>query len=220
MRPLAIAPVLLALSAACASASTSVPVVHCPTTYGVSQPPPRLPGRLPVSAGAKAVAGLDAYSNGVLFLLAPKGLPCHALIGADGGASITVTSGSLTHVHQPAVTAQFADTPGTSARLACPLFPAATRQLSGVACPLTKPARESTTASGQGTLSFTDPPHVRGDGTPSGGSYTARGVIVFLPQSKGFNGYAFIATCTLPASDRGSCSTILADALTRIPANE
>ncbi len=53
----------LAGSAASAAGTTTVPVIHCPTTYGVSQPPPRLPGRLSVSAGARAVAGLDAYSE-------------------------------------------------------------------------------------------------------------------------------------------------------------
>ena len=220
MRPLALAGVLLALSAPGAGASTAVPVVHCPTTHGVSQPPPRLPGRISVSASTKAVANLEAYSSGVLFLLAPKGLHCHALVGADGSASITITAGSTTHVHEPAVTVQFADTPATAASLACPLFSAAAHQLSGARCSHTKPARESTTTAGQGTLYFTDPPHVQGDGMPSGGNDTARGAIVFLPQSRGFNGYAFLATCTLPASDRSACSTILADALTRIPANE
>jgi hypothetical protein len=220
VRALALTGVLLALSAGAASAATTVHVVRCPTTYGVAQPAPRLPSRLSVSASTKAVADLDAYSNGVLFLLAPSGLPCHAVVGADGSASITITPGSMTHVRQPAVTASFADTPGTAASLACPLFPAAVRQLSGQSCPRAKPARESTSAGGQGTLYFADPPRVHGDGAPSGGSDAARGVLVFLAQSRGFDGYAFRVTCTLPASDRGECATILADALTRIPANE
>jgi hypothetical protein len=220
-----LAKVTVLAAACCAIAvpvagATTVPVVHCPTTYGVAQPPPRLPGRLAVSASAHAVAGLDAYGSGVLFLLAPHGMHCHALVGADGSANIVVAAASTSHVRQPALSAYFADTPGTSASLACPLFASASRQLSGVACPRTKPAREQTSVGAQGTLYFSDPPHVRGEGTPSGGSYSARGAMTFVPTSKGFNGYAFVATCTLPASDHGICSTILADALTRIPANE
>ena len=214
---LALALVAIAIPVA---GATTVPVVRCPTTYGVAHAPPRLPGRLPVSASAHAVAGLDAYASGVLFLLAPHGMNCHAVVGADGSASIVVAAASTSHVRQPGVTAYFADTPGTAGSLACPLFPSAISQLSGVACPRSKPARETTSAGGQGTRYFSDPPHVRGEGTPSGGSYQARGAMTFTPATKGFNGYAFVATCTLPPSDHGLCTTILADVLTRIPANE
>lgn len=219
VRAIVLAAAALAITAPTAGATT-VPVVHCPTTYGVAHAPPRLPRRLPVSASAHAVAGLDAYASGVLFLLAPHAMNCHALVGADGSASIVVAAAGTSHVRQPAVTAYFADTPGTAASLGCPLFASAVRQLSGVACPRSKPARETTSAGGQGTLYFNDPPHVRGDGTPSGGSYSARGTMTFLPTTRGFDGYAFVATCTLPARDRAICSTILADVLTRIPANE
>jgi len=202
------------------ASAASVPVVSCPTTYGVKQPPPHLPGRVPVSARERALAGLDAYSSGVLFLLAPRGWHCHAVVGADGSASIVVAAGSTTPVAQPALSAFFADTPGTSADLACSLFAAAASQLpTGVSCPQRKPRRESTSAGGPDTLDFTDPPHVRGEGTPSGGSDPAHGVMTFVPTSDGLNGFAFVATCTLPAHEHARCATILADALTRIPAN-
>ena len=218
-KAIAIATAALAGSAASAAGATTVPVIHCPTTYGVSQPPPRLPGRLSVSAGASAVTGLDAYSNGDLFLLAPAGLRCHALVGADGGASIVITAGSTTHVREPAVTAYFADTPGTAGSLACPLFPSAAQQLSGQPCPRSKPAGESTYSPGHGSLYFTDPPHVHGDGAPSGRADPPPGALAFVAATKGLNGFAFVATCTLPAREHGRCATILRDALTRIPAN-
>jgi len=218
-KAIALAALVLAGSAASATGATTVPVIHCPTTYGISQPPPHLPGRLPVSAGASAAAGLDAYSDGALFLLAPAGMHCHALIATDGGASIVITAGSTTHVREPAVTAYFADTPGTAGSLACPLFASAAAQLSRQPCPRSKPAAESTYSAGQGALYFTDPPHVHGDGAPSGGADPAHGAIAFAAASRGLNGYAFIATCTLPAREHGRCATILRDALTRIPAN-
>ena len=206
-------------SAASVASTTTVPVIHCPTTYGVAQPPPRLPGRLAVSAGTRAVAGLDAYSDGALSLLAPAGMRCHAVVTADGGASIVITAGSTTHVREPAVTAYFADTPGSAGSLACPLVPRAAQQLSGRPCPRSKPASESTQSAGQGTLYFNDPPHVHGDGAPSGGADPAHGAIEFVAATRGLNGYAFVATCTLPARQHGRCATILSDALTRIPAN-
>jgi hypothetical protein len=208
---------VLALGVASAGA-TSVQVIHCPTTYGVPQPAPRLPSRLPVQASQKALSGLDAYANGVLFVLAPARMRCHALVAANGSASIVVSAAGTSHARQPAVTIQFYDTPGTAGSLACPLFPLAASQLAGARCPVTKPARETTSSGGQQTVYFTDPPHVHGDGNPSGGSYAAHGAMTFDPASSGFNGFVFAVTCTLPAGDRARCATIIADALTRIPA--
>jgi hypothetical protein len=195
--------------------------VRCPTTYGVRQPPPELPTRVSVGASPSATASLSAYSNGPLILLAPTGWHCHAIISADGGASITVAAGSTSKPEQPAVTVNFADTPGPSASLACPLFTSAARQLPrGVSCPVRRPRRESTTNVSKSTIDFTDPPRVHGDGRPSGGSDPAEGAIVFEPVSDGFSGYAFAATCTLSAKKASICRTILADELTRVPENE
>lgn len=212
---------LLSAAPAAAAPSSTVPVVRCPTSYGIAQPTPRLPGSVSVSASHSATGGLDAYSNGVLILLAPRGWHCHALVGADGSASITIAAADTTKVAQPAITAHFGDTYGDAAALACALFPAAANQLAnGVSCAAHRPPRESTSQVNARTIDFTDPPHVRGDGKPSGGSDPARGEMVFEPANTGFEGYAFTATCTMPASHGSICKTILADALTRIPVTE
>ncbi len=214
--------ILAATSTASASGDVSVvAIARCPTTYGVNQPPQRLPSRVSVAASAGATAGLRAYSNGVLLLLAPSGWHCHAVVGADGSASMTVAAAGTAHVAQPAITAQFADTPGTAAALACSLMQAAARELPpGVPCPSRAPDREIVTPVNAHTVDFTDPPRVRGDGRPSGGGDPARGVIVFLAASGGFTGYAFTATCALPAVKAATCRTALGDVLTRIPADE
>jgi hypothetical protein len=213
--------VVAASPSGAASASSEVAVVRCPTTYGVRQPPPRLPARVSVSASAQATAGLRAYSNGVLLMLAPSGWHCHALVAADGGASITIAAGKTTGPSQPAITANFADTYGPSASLACSLFPAAAQQLpAGVPCPTHKPRRERTAVANAHTIDFTDPPYVHGDGDPSGRSDPAAGFMVFLPARNGFAGYAFTATCTLPASGAATCRTVLGDELTRVPVDE
>jgi hypothetical protein len=214
--------ILVAASSTNATSSGSeVSVTHCPTSYGIRQSPPRLPARLGVSAASSETAGLSAYSNGVLVLLAPRGWNCHALVGADGSASMAVTAGSTSDVRQPAISANFADTYGTAASLACSLFAPAARQLpAGVRCPQHRPREERIATVNSHTVDFSDPPSVRGDGRPSGGSDPARGLMVFVAASKGFNGYAFTATCALPARKAGTCRTVLGDALTRIPADE
>ena len=184
------------------SAGSEIPVAQCPTTYGVHQSPPRLPARVGVSASRSATAGLSAYSNGVLLVLAPRGWDCHALVGADGSASITVAAGGTSDVKQPAVTANFADTYGTAASLACSLFAAAAHQLpAGLRCPVHTPRAENTAMVSTRIVDFTDPPHVHGDGRPSGGSDPARGLMVFVAASSDFDGYAFTATCALPARE-------------------
>jgi hypothetical protein len=211
----------LATTASASSDVSLVTVVRCPTTYGVDQPPPRLPSRVSVSASRRATGGLRAYSNGVLLLLAPSGWQCHAVVSADGSANMTVAATATARVAEPAITARFADTPGTAAALACSLIRAAARELpSGVPCPTRAPRREVVTTVNADTVEFTDPPRVRGDGSPSGGGDPARGLIVFLAASGGFTGYAFTATCALPAAEVATCRTVLGDALTRIPADE
>jgi len=203
------------------SAGSEVSVAQCPTTYGVRESPPRLPPRVSVSASRSSTAGLSAYSNGVLLVLAPRGWDCHALVAADGSARITVAAGGTGDAKQPAVTASFADTPGTAASLACSLFAAAAHQLpAGVRCPVDMPRREDTATVSTRIVDFTDPPHVHGDGRPSGGSDPARGLMVFVATSSDFDGYAFTATCALPAREAATCRTVLGDALTRIPADE
>jgi hypothetical protein len=217
---------LLAGSLACAVPATaarqsSVAVVSCPTSYGIKQRPPALPKRLSVAASQSATKQLAAYTNGVLILLGPRDWHCHALVGADGSADMTIAAGSTIRVSQPAITENFASTPGDASSLACALFPAAASQLpSGEHCSRQKPPREATSTINSHTLAFADPRRVHGDGVPSGGSDAARGVMAFVPAGSGFAGFAFTATCTLPSSARGICTTVLHDALTRIPADE
>jgi hypothetical protein len=213
---------LVAVSGSSASSAVSeVSVARCPTTYGIDQSHPRLPARISVSASSRATAGLSAYSNGALVVLAPRGWSCHAIVGADGSASITITTGSTSDVRQPAVTAHFADTYGTAALLGCSLFASASHQLpAGVRCGVHKPRRERIAPANAHAVYFTDPPHVHGDGSPSGGSDPAHGLMVFVAASGGFDGYGFTATCALPAKETAICATVLGDALTRIPADE
>ena len=218
-RPALGALVLLLCSTASAAASlSSVPVVRCPTSYALAQRPPKLPRTTSVVAPAGATRGLAAYSNGVLLVLAPAGWRCHATLGAHASATIAVAPAGR---REPGISERFAGTPGAAAALGCSLFAAAARELPpGAHCARRRPRRERVRAPSAREREFNDPPGVRGNGEPSGGPDRARGFALFRAPGGGFGGYAFLVTCTLPASAGARCAIVLADALTRVPARQ
>jgi len=59
-----------------------------------------------------------------------------------------------------------------------------------------------------GVVVFEDPPGVTGDGNPSGGKYSANGVMTYY--SKSDNG-SWIDTCTLPEEEKALCKAALND---------
>ena len=67
---------------------TVLPVISCPTSYGVQPPPsPFVPHELPTTS---VVRGLSYYSNGRITVLGPAGWACGALVAADGGQKLDV----------------------------------------------------------------------------------------------------------------------------------
>lgn len=165
-------------------------VVRCPTTQGVQQPLPKVPATVSVALSAAAAAPLAGYSNGYLTALAPRGWRCRGQIGADGSGSLFVTPAGASSPTQPAVTLEYADTPGVSASEACSLFAAARKQLPITPCPVRRPAREGVVVLSRTEVAFEDPPGVHGDGLPSGGSDPANGVMFFTPSSTTADGYS------------------------------
>ena len=72
------------------------------------------------------------------------------------------------------------------------------------------PAGEQFTRVNHTTADFIDPPGVAGIGTPSGGSYAARGQLRYSPRPiPSMGDEAAEVTCTLPASDASLCQTII-----------
>jgi hypothetical protein len=193
-----------------AAGTLKLRVVHCPTTLGVQQPLPPTPRALHVVLSSRYATKLEGYSNGYLTALGPRGWHCRGQVGADGSAVLDVTAGrSGGSVTEPAITVQFADTPGVSADLACSVFPAAQQQLPIQPCPTSRPKRELLLVLASTTLAFEDPPGVRGIGLPSGGSDPANGIASFVPSTASSTGYAQIETCTLAASSHSLCIAIL-----------
>jgi hypothetical protein len=99
---------------------------------------------------------------------------------------------------------------GVAATEACPFFP---NHYTGI-CPRI-PARERVTRASRHSIRFEDPPRVKGNGYPSGGSLPANGALIARPQTNTTPYATDIATCTLPQSQQPLCTAILNDFLTR-----
>jgi hypothetical protein len=197
----------------------ALPVVPCPTDYGVTPPlaQPPTPNRLAVLLPAAAARRLSFYSNGFQTLLAARGWACHGLVAADGGRHLSAFPAGEGDPLDPAQSASsgpgvtvLVPSPGTGqvAAIACALFPQS--NLSGV-CAVTKPAAETVQRPTDEVALFHDPPHVRGSGAPSGGADPADGAVIYVQQ--GPAGAA--VTCTLATSGATLCSAVIGDFLTR-----
>ena len=198
---------ILALTAGVSRAgAVAVPVVRCPTSYGVTQANTALPSALSTKLRAAQAHGLAFYGNNDLLLLAPAGWRCTGDVGADGSTSMHISHG------QEAITELAIVSGGYAGSFeACSLFADARPP---VPCSTHPPAAESDVRLSRTAVAFEDPPGIHGTGNPSGGSIPANGVMVYNPSSSGF---LFEETCALPAGEHAVCSVLLNDSLTRAP---
>ena len=165
-------------------------------------------------------------------ILAPRGWDCSVGVGADGSVGVDVfpqgatdkSSNSFQRSDVQGVVAHSDSAcQGCISETACPLVPSAVEgSLSLYApCQYTRPPGEEVRwALGSpktppslytyDIVYFTDPPGVAGDGDPSGGPLTARGVLLFTNGPDTFAG-ASIETCTLPSNLTGLCAPIVND---------
>jgi ABC-type lipoprotein export system ATPase subunit len=202
--------------------TASVPVVACPTTWGITPgPAPKtLPSSITLSLPPSLVGEVTDYSDQmkIMQVIGPKDWQCAASYGADGGGGLQVYSPNEEAPSGSAFSNQSAEaveghetSVGLLNRLeqACPLFPSAAVALESeyqLSCSETKPAEEQSTQLSSTVVEFEDPPGVVGDGDPSGGPYPANGVMIYIPGSD--NG-SWTETCTLPASEHSLCTLSL-----------
>lgn len=217
------------VASATASVSTvlaSLPVVACETDYAISTTTTTsLPTSVSVRVPSNQADNLAVYadSQGIMMLLGPKdGWTCHGLYGADGSGGLLlsrigeqvpkdpwgwrVTAGSDV---QAIVGIESGGSDVQGAGLVCSLFAAAAAayaQDQVGSCP-TRPGQEGVTTISAVADGFEDPAGVTGDGVPSGGQNTANGVALYQPKVT--EPTAYIATCTLPASQHQLCTTVL-----------
>lgn len=172
---------------------------------------------------------LSYYSDStrsVLPILAPRGWNCSAGVGADGTVAVDVFPSGTSNKRSDAQGVYASAIPGCQgciSETACPLVPSAVEGSLSLysPCPYKRPRAEevrwamgspNTPASDYtyDVVYFTDPPGVAGDGDPSGGPFTARGVLLFTNGPDIFTS-ASLETCTLPTHLAGLCTPILKD---------
>lgn len=208
------------------SEASTLPIVVCPTSFGIAPPPPvSLPATMVVKVPTPTAAHLAVYSDnqGIMKLLAPRGWVCTARYGADGSGGVAVSpSGESIPSSWGAGWTLPASSPdtaiigietsacaGCTLGQACPLFSAAATAFQnqfGRSCPKIRPASEDVDQITSGVAGFADPPGVAGDGIPSGGQYPANGVMTYYPHN---DSGSYLDTCTLPSSQRQLCTAVL-----------
>ena len=197
-----------------------LPMVSCPTTYAASPASTVvLPSTASESVPKELVTQLAVYTDegGFLRLLGPTGWNCSASYGADGSGGVSIypagNSGPTSSPFEASSDEAIRGTEtsacfGCTVGQACPLFPAAAaeNQSSGFGSCQTRPPQESVEPIESGVVGFEDPPYVAGDGNPSGGPYSANGVMTY--QNTNYDG-SFVDTCTLPTADVPICTAAL-----------
>ncbi|HTW10351.1 MAG TPA: DUF4850 domain-containing protein [Acidimicrobiales bacterium] len=209
-----------------AVSAVSVPRISCPTSLGASSPARALPHSQKVAVPTAAANRLAAYGDnqGEMFILGPRGWACQASVGADGSDAISVYPKGEFHPGSgwpktaQAVTSEVIPAcVGCILVQACPFFPSAERALQAdfgkaMACPR-RPARETVSRASATAVRFTDPPGVRGTGTPSGGPYPALGVVTYKPSTSKAAYGSWLETCTLPAGEQALCDGAIGEFL-------
>jgi hypothetical protein len=199
--------------------SVQLPLNVCKTSVGdSSETPVNLPTSVKVDVPKSSASKLALYSDdeGVIEVLAPTGWTCSALIGADGSSSVTVQPAGLPPTPSPVTTAEEVRAAQTSAcvgcreSLACPLFIDAANdylQQFQQRCPSRRPTSERLTTISPHVVHFTDPSGIKGDGDPSGGKYSAIGVMTYYDDLASDGSWT--ETCVLPPSDTSMCTAII-----------
>jgi hypothetical protein len=184
-----------------------VPVIECPTTYGIPNPGPSgtgYPSTIALNVAPAVAEQLSAYSDDYRDLtpvLGPRGWSCSVSVGADGSTGVVVFPSTAStpapesdsQIGPPLVSAH-SDSAcmGCIYQTVCPFVPDAAQQLGyqGWACSTSPPAQETVTfengspttsadADIQDVIEFTDAPGISGDAGGSGGADAAQGVVLY-----------------------------------------
>ncbi len=203
-----------------------LPVVSCPTTFGITPPPTpvALPSSEQVTVPAATASELAVYADDqdTMQIVGPKSWDCTASYGADGSGGVVVYPPGLTvptnwgagwKLTVGSTVTAIAGTETSACYTcglaqACALFTSAASSYNsylGHAC-TARPGSEIVAPIGSGLVSFQDPPGVSGDGLPSGGQYPANGVMTYYPNA---GDGSWLETCTLPASEKAECTAAL-----------
>ncbi len=196
--------------AAAAEPVVTVPVVRCPTSFGVARGHRSTRQVLALRGVPASTAHLSAYTNTSGYLLGPLGLRCAGAIGADGTSTIQAwpRGQAKPGPHGAGAGLALSVIPacvGCKALATCHYFPTFRRTVRqiGLLCRPEPPPGEQLRYLSKRLVAFTDSPFVRGAGWPSGGGLASTGLVGIQP---GRTQVVFTSSCTLPAAERSVCS--------------
>lgn len=192
-----------------AAARVTVPVVRCPTSFGVAPGRTAVPRTLVLRDVPLSTASLVAYTNTSGFLLGPPHLRCAGEVGADGNATIQIWPNGRAKPGPHGVGTGLSlsvipDCVGCKALATCHYFPTFRHYLRQVAlnCRPEPPPGEQLRYLTKRLVAFVDPPFVSGAGWPSGAGLQSTGLVGIRP---GASQVVFTSSCTLPAAQRAVC---------------
>jgi hypothetical protein len=194
---------------ASAAAPVTVPVVRCPTSFGVAPGRASATRTLILRDVPPSTAGLVAYTNTSGFLIGPPHVRCAGAVGADGNATIQIwpKGQAKPGPHGAGVGLSLSVIPaciGCKAEATCHYFSTFRRYLGQVElnCRPEPPPGERLRYLTKRLVAFVDPPFVKGAGWPSGAGLGATGLVGIEP---GASQVVFTSSCTLPATQRDVC---------------
>ena len=210
-----------------------VPTSLCTMSYGGGQPSATAPSPTTATVIPSTVQPhVAAYWSPGAVVLAPRGWKCAGDVGADGSGELVVAPKGTPHMSgfnldppmsAPSVRLQVI--PACQVCVAgfiCALYPNSplTNEYADTPCAAHDPPRQRVERVTQDTALFIDPPHVKGQGDPSGGRYSAYGALMLQPfpaSTPGRTAGAAVTqiTCSLPPASRDLCLATVTDQLAR-----
>jgi hypothetical protein len=192
-----------------AASGVTIPVVRCPTSFGVAPGRISVPPALTLRGVPASTAGLTAYTNTSGYLIGPRHLRCAGAVGADGTATIQAWPSGQTRPGPHGAGSGLALTVipacvGCKAEATCHYFPTFRRTIRqlGLVCRPEPPPGEQLRYLTKRLVAFVDAPFVKGAGWPSGAGLQSTGLVGIRP---GASQVVFTSSCTLPAAQQAVC---------------
>lgn len=195
----------------------TLPTKKCPTTQAIERPAVTLDATTTVPAPSDSLEGFAAFTNtNGAVLIGPAAWECSSSVSADGGANIGLSPDGSDPFEDGAEIGVTYDASsacqGCIAAEICAVLPDAPVVLeyagSGIGCDRKKPLKEELTPIGDLSVLFEDPPGVKGQGTPSGGSVRSTGMLTYSE----YRGVQQVS-CALPEELTASCPAVISGSM-------
>lgn len=195
----------------------SLPTKKCRTSEGLELPDVPLDSTTVVPVPADSVGGLAAFANTTgSILLGPADWKCDSLVAVNGDETIGLSPDGKDPFREGAEVGITYDASvacqGCIAAKICAVLPNSqvVRDYAeiGVGCDRKKPLEETLTPIGEFSVLFDDPPGVRGQGVPSGGSVSSEGMLTYS-ETRGSQQ----VSCAVPEELADLCPSIVAGSM-------